>query len=159
MSRLPEPEDFAAPPTESDRARWAEADRAARPARVDRLRARFEAIGIDAYFGMRREHMRYLTGFALADGEEKVAGTSGQFLVSGDSVALLADSRYTIQAGREAPDAQIVDGPRDLAQGWPGLLESVGAKRVGVEAGLVPYAVWRRLETAAPEVDLVPVEG
>src|SRR4029077_8685351 len=81
---LPTPADFAPPPTESDRARWTAADRAARPARVDRLRARFEAAAIDAYFGIRREHMRYLTGFALADGEEKVAGTSGQFLVSGD---------------------------------------------------------------------------
>jgi len=156
---LPTPADFAPPPLEADRARWTEADRAARPARVDRLRGRFEAAGIDAYFGIRREHMRYLTGFALADGEEKVAGTSGQFLVSGDAVVLLADSRYTIQAKREAPDARIVDGPRDLAQGWPGLLESIGAKRVGVEAGLVPYAVWRRLEAAAPDVALVPVEG
>src|SRR6476620_2729000 len=159
MSPLPQPADFAAPPNDADRARWTEADQAARPARIDRLRARFETPGIDAYFGMRREHMRYLTGFALADGEEKVAGTSGHFLVSADAVVLLADSRYAIQAKREAPDARIEDGPRDLAQGWQGLLESIGAKRVGVEAGLVPYAVWRRLEAAAPDVELVPVEG
>ena len=135
---LPTPADFAPPPTPADRARWAEADRAARPARLDRLRARFEASGIDAYFGMRREHMRYLTGFALADGEEKVAGTSGQFLVSGDEVVLLADSRYTIQAKREAPDARIVDGPRDLAQGWHGLVavdrREAGRRRGGSRA-------------------------
>jgi Xaa-Pro aminopeptidase len=159
MSRLPQPGDFAAPPTAADRDRWTESDRAARPARIERLRARFATIGIDAYFGVRREHMRYLTGFVLADGEEKVAGTSGQFLVSGDAVTLLADSRYTIQARREAPDARIVDGPRDLAQGWPAIVGAVGARRVGVEAGLVPYAVWRRLEEAAPDVELVPVEG
>jgi Xaa-Pro aminopeptidase len=159
MSRPPEPGDFAAPPTAEDRARWADADRAARPGRVDRLRARFASIGIDAYFGIRREHMRYLTGFVLADGEEKVAGTSGQFLVSGDAITLLADSRYAIQAHREAPDARIVEAPRDLAQGWGGLVASIGAKRVGVEAALVPYAVWRRLEEAAPDVELVPVEG
>jgi Xaa-Pro aminopeptidase len=159
LSPLPQPAEFGGPPNDADRDRWTEADRAARPARVDRLRARFEASGIDAYFGMRGEHMRYLTGFALADGEEKVAGTSGQFLVGGDAVVLLADSRYMIQAKRQAPDARIVDGPRDLAQGWEGLLESIGAKRVGVEAGLVPYAVWRRLEAAAPDVELVPVEG
>ena len=42
------------------------------------------AAGVDAYFGVRREHMRYLTGFTLADGEEKVAGNSGQFVVGGD---------------------------------------------------------------------------
>jgi Xaa-Pro aminopeptidase len=156
---LPEPADFASPPTPAERVRWSEADAVARPARLDRLRARFEAAGIDAYFGLRREHMRYLTGFTLGDGEEKVAGTSGQFVVAGGEVVLLADSRYAIQARREARDARIVDGPRDLAAGWAGLMESVGATRVGVEAALLPYGLWRRLEAAAPGVELVPVEG
>ncbi|HEY7132016.1 MAG TPA: Xaa-Pro peptidase family protein [Candidatus Limnocylindrales bacterium] len=159
MSRLPEPADFAPPPTDADRARWLEADRAARPARLSRLRARFDGAGIDAYFGLRPEHVRYLTGFVLGDGEEKVAGTSGHFLVGGDAVLLLADSRYTIQAAREAPDARIVEGPRDLSAGWEELVRAVGAKRVGMEASLLPYAVWQRLEAAAPDVELVPVEG
>jgi len=130
-----------------------------RPGRIDRLRGRFEAAGIDAYFGIRREHMRYLTGFVLADGEEKVAGTSGSFLVARDEVVLLAVSRYGIQARAEASEARIVDGPRDLATGWPGLLASVGARRVGVEAAVVSHALWRRLEAAAPDVELIPVEG
>ena len=158
----PTPGDFAPPPNAADRVRWGEADAAARPNRLARLRARFEAAGIDAYFGLRREHMRYLTGFTLAEGEEKVAGTSGQFLVSADEVLVLADTRYTIQARREARDARIVDGPRDLASAWPSLVGTVGAlgaRRVGVEAALLPYATWRRLETAAPDVELVPIEG
>ena len=159
MTALPTPADFARAPTAADRARWAESDAAARPHRLARLRARFEAAGIDAYFGIRREHMRYLTGFRLADGEEKVAGTSGQFLIGTEEVALLADSRYDIQARRQAPGARIVEAPRNLADGWAGLVGSIGARRVGVEAALVPYAVWRRLEAAAPDVELVPIEG
>ena len=156
---LPEPADFSPPPTPADRARWAAADAAARPARLARLRARFDGAGIDAYFGLRREHMRYLTGFTLGEGEEKVAGNSGQFLVSADGVVVVADSRYAIQAARESPGARIVDGPRDLAAGWPAMAASVGARRVGVEAALLPYATWRRLEAAAPDVELVPIEG
>jgi Xaa-Pro aminopeptidase len=156
---LPEPSDFAEPPTPADRARWADSDAAAGPARLARVRARFEAAGIDAYFGLRREHMRYLTGFTLAEGEEKVAGTSGQFLVGAEEVVVLADSRYTIQAGREARGARVVDGPRDLAAAWPGLIASVGARRVGVEAALLPYLTWRHLEEAAPDVELIPIEG
>ena len=159
MTPLPTPADFRTPPTTSDRIRWAEADAAARPVRLARLRAHLEAAGIDAYLGLRREHMRYLTGFTLADGEEKVAGTSGHFLVSGTEVVLLADTRYAIQARREAPGARIVEGPRDLASGWAAVLASVGARRVGVEAALMPYATWRRLEMAAQDVELVPVEG
>ena len=158
-ARLPSPADFAPPPKAADLARWAEADRAARPARLARLRARFEAAGIDAYFGLRREHMRYLTGFTLGDGEEKVAGTSGLFLIGREDVIVLADSRYTIQAHREVTDGRIVDGPRELAQTWAALVASVGARRVGVEADVMPHAVWRHLETAAQDVELVPVEG
>ena len=30
--------------------------------------------GVDAYFGATREHMRWLTGFTLAEGEDKVSG-------------------------------------------------------------------------------------
>jgi Xaa-Pro aminopeptidase len=156
---LPIPADFAAAPTADDHARWAAADRAARPARLARLRARFAQHGVEAYFGVRRENTRYLTGFILGEGEEKVAGHSGQFLVGGDDVVVLADSRYTIQAGQEAIGARIEDAGYDLPEKWASLVASVGAKRVAVEAGFVSHALWRRLEAAAPDVELVPVEG
>ncbi|MFL5768801.1 MAG: M24 family metallopeptidase [Chloroflexota bacterium] len=151
--------DFADPPTAADHARWTEADAAARPIRLGRLRDRFEGLGIDAYFGVRRENSRYLTGFVLADGEEKVAGHSGQFLVGRDEVVVLADSRYTIQARRQAPGARIEDAGYDLPAAWPELVASLAARRVAVEAGFVAHAAWRRLEAAAPDVELVPVEG
>jgi Xaa-Pro aminopeptidase len=159
VTQLPAPGDFAAPPAQAQLAAWLEADRASRPTRLGRLRARFEDAGIDAYFGVRREHMRYLTGFTLAEGEEQSAGYSGQFLVTGDTVIVLADSRYTIQARREAPDAGIVEAYQDLPGRWPDLLASVGARRVAVEAGFVSQATWTRLAEAAPQVELVPVEG
>ena len=159
MTHWPDPADFAGPPPAARLAAWDAADRKARPARLARLRARFDGAGVDAYFGVRREHMRYLTGFALADGEEKVAGNSGQFLVSGDEVTVLADTRYAIQARREAPEARQFEAYNDLPTRWSALLESVGARRVAVEAGLVSHAVWGRLAAAAPTVELVPVEG
>jgi Xaa-Pro aminopeptidase/Xaa-Pro dipeptidase len=151
--------DFAAPPNALQRAAWQAADRAARPARLAKLRARFAEAGVDAYFGVRREHMRYLTGFTLADGEEKVAGQSGQFLVTGDEVVVLADSRYTIQATRETPEARIFSAYNDLPTRWPELLESAGAHRIAVEAGFLSQATWSRLAAAAPSVELVPIEG
>ena len=153
--RLPVPADFAAPPSERQLRLWAEADRAARPARLARLRARFAEAGVDAYFGVRREHMRYLTGFTLAEGEEKSAGNSGQLLVTGGELVVLADSRYTVQVRRECPDARLFESYRDLPQRWPELLASVGARRVAVEADLVSHAEWLRLQEAAPDVELV----
>ena len=155
----PTPADFAAPPTPADHRRWDEADRAARPIRRERVTARFAEAGIDAYFGVRREHMRYLTGFALGDGEEKVAGSSGQFLLSREQLVVLADSRYTIQARRESPEARVEIVYGDLLSRWPELVASIGAKRLGVEAGFVPHATWTKLAEAAPDVELIPIEG
>ena len=118
----PSATDFAPPPTPTQRAAWEDADREARPARLARLRARFADAGVDAYFGARPEHMRYLTGFTLAEGEEKGAGQSGQFLVTADEVVVLADSRYTIQAHEEAPEARVEQCGYDLPARWPELL-------------------------------------
>src|SRR5580704_16116280 len=86
--------DFAGPPDAATVRRWTEADRVARPARVERVRGRLAEEGLDAYFGTRPEHMRYLLGFGLANGEEKVAGHSGQFLIGRSEVIVLADTRY-----------------------------------------------------------------
>jgi Xaa-Pro aminopeptidase len=117
------------------------------------------AGGVDAYFGLRPEHMLYLTGFRLRDGEDRVAGHSGRFLVSGDQVVVLADSRYRLQAAAEAPEARIEATTYDLAATWPAALRGLGARRVGVEAGVVSHQLWEELRAAAPDVELVPVSG
>ena len=159
VTHLPEPADFAPPPTATDLDRWDEADRAARPGRLARLRGRFEGASVEAYLAVRPEHSRYLSGFVLGDGEDRVAGHSGQLFVGRDEVIVLADSRYTIQAAREAPEARIEDVGYDLPGSWAALTSSVGATRVAVEAGFVSHALWRKLEAAAPDVELVAVEG
>ncbi len=156
IRRLPIPTDFARPPSAARRRRWLEADRAARPTRVARLRSRFAEAGVDAYFAVRREEIRYLTGFALGDGEEKVAGHSGRSLIGGQEVVVLADSRYTIQTGREAPEARCAPVTYDLAGAWPDLCASIGARRVAVPATDVSHGLWTALAEAAPHVELVP---
>jgi Xaa-Pro aminopeptidase len=150
-------------------ARWSQGDRDARPLRLARLRERLEHEGIDAYYGLGRENSRYLTGFVLADGEEKVAGNSGQFLVGADDVVVFADSRYTEQAEAECPDARVEPVYGDLVGRWPDLVASVANRsgapsdgkrhRIGVEAGFLSHAGWQRLAGAAPEIELVPIEG
>jgi len=155
----PEPADFAAPPTRDVLLGWLEADRAAWPARLGRLRERMEQEGVDGYFGVRREHMRYLTGFTIAENEVNSAGDSGKFLVTTDKVYVLADSRYTVQAARQAPDSTIFECYYALAVRWPDLVKEAGVTRVAVEAGFVPQTTWSRMAEATPDVELVPIEG
>jgi len=158
VDRAPGPADFAEPPTPADRARWLDADRIDRPERLARLRARFAAVGVDTYFGTRSEHSRYLTGFVLGDGEDRVSGSSGWFLIGADETIVCADSRYRIQAGRQASDARIEPVYGDLDARWVELVDGIGARRIAVEAGAVSHATWTRL-AAAGSAELVPVEG
>jgi Xaa-Pro aminopeptidase len=154
------------PPSREDIARWTAADTTARPARLARVRERLANDGLDAYYGLGRENTRYLTGFVLAEGEEKMAGHSGQFLVGRDEVVVFADSRYTEQAQHECPDARVEMVYRDLPSRWAELVASLGRaskgggdRRVGFEAAYLTHAAWTQLAKAAPDVELVPVEG
>ncbi|MEA2621719.1 MAG: Xaa-Pro aminopeptidase [Chloroflexota bacterium] len=154
-------------PTRADLVRWTDLDRVARPARLARLRERMERAGVDAYFGVRRENTRYVSGFVLGEGEEKVAGVSGQFFVSADEVVVLADSRYRLQAHAECPDARVEEVYNDFAGRWPDLIGSLrpvrpgqeAVRRIAVESGFVSHATWTRLAAAAPDVELVPADG
>ncbi len=147
-------------PTPADYDRWRAADRAARPLRLAAFRARLEEEGVDAYFGVRRENVRYLTGLELGEGEEKVAGYSGHFLVSADDLVVMADSRYTVQVRDQCPDARLEQVYNDLFSRWQELLASIGApKRVAVESGFVSHAMWQKLASASGDVELVPAEG
>ena len=159
VRNLPHPADFRAPPSDADRERWTAADTAARPARLARLRARMTEAGVDAYFGLRPEHMRYLTGFALDDNEDKVAGNSGRFFVSADQVVVLADSRYRLQAVAQTSGARIEDTTYDLAANWRPWLESLGARRVAMESALVSHQLWDQLAAAAPDIELLEAGG
>jgi Xaa-Pro aminopeptidase len=155
----PHPADFPAPPTASDRARWADADRAARPERLGRLRDRMAREGVDGYFGVRWEHMRYLTGLPFDESEVTGSGDSGKFLVGLDDLWVLADSRYTIAVKRDAPDATLFEIERQLVDVWADLMQAAGVRRVAIEGATIPHLTWERLVAAAPDVELRAVEG
>jgi Xaa-Pro aminopeptidase len=127
-----------------------------------------DSRGLDAFFGVRPENSRYLTGFVLGDGEEKVCGSSGRFFVSADETVVVVDSRYRVQALEECPASRVAEITGELAGAWRGLIEDLrplsassdeGVRRIGVEAGFLSHAAWLELTAAMPEVELVPVAG
>jgi Xaa-Pro aminopeptidase len=117
------------------------------------------AEGVDGYFGLRWEHMRYLTGLPFDEGEVAGSGDSGKFLVGSEDVWVIADSRYTIAVTREAPDTILFERNVQLTDMWAELVATAGVRRVAVEAMTIPHITWEKLREAAPDVELVPVEG
>jgi Xaa-Pro aminopeptidase len=91
--------------------------------------------------------------------EEPVAGSSGWLLVSGDDLAVLVDSRYTVQARREAPLATALDYGSDAGETIGRWLVAHGVRRCGLDPQAVRHAVWERIAATATGVELVPVKG
>lgn len=117
-----------------------------------------EAV-VDGYFGVRWEHMRYLTGLPFDEAEITGSGDSGKFLVGLEDLWVLADSRYTIAVQRDCPDATLFEIERQLVDEWAGIVGAAGVKRVAIEAMTIPHLVWERLREAAPDVELIAIEG
>jgi Xaa-Pro aminopeptidase len=115
--------------------------------------------GVDGYFGVRWEHMRYLTGLPFDEREVMGAGDSGKFLVTGSESIVLADSRYTIAVRRDASESRLFECYNALVTRWPELLASAGVRRVAIEAATIPHFTWERLQASAPDVELVAIEG
>ena len=143
-----------------DHARWAEADVAARPARLERLRARFESLEVDAYFG-------------IAAREQPLPDRVRPRRRRGEGRGPLGPVPRRARRGRRARRFAVQDpgrGERRRARGSSTPATTCRAlarsRRVGrCEAGRgrgrvrAVRASWRRLEAAAPDVELVPVEG
>ena len=156
---LPEAADFAPPPDATTRRRWTEADRAP-PARAAAPPPRADG---------RRRHRRLLRhapgAHALADrvrarrgrGQgRRPLGPVPRRRRRGDPRSPTRGTRSRRAARRPTPSSTrsaIPSPPRG-----PALLARVGARRVALEAAVVPHALWTRLEAAAPDVELVPVE-
>jgi len=108
--------------------------------RLNRLLSLMGRQGLDGVFIGSLPNIFYLSGFT---------GSSAFCLVTARRRILLTDSRYSLQAAREAPDFEVitVEG-REL---FPSLREQVlrlKLKSLGFEAHAVTYAIYRRLKNA-----------
>ena len=68
-------------------------------ARLDRLRAHFDALGVDALLVTTPSNRRWISGFT---------GSAGVALVTRAEARFATDSRYWEQVGRQCPDFALV---------------------------------------------------
>jgi Xaa-Pro aminopeptidase len=122
--------------------------------RLARLRAALAAADLPALLVTAPANRRYLSGFT---------GSYGALLVAPDAALLLTDSRYTIQAGRQAPGfglREIVNPGRPLPQVVAESAAELGLGRLAFEAAHTTVADHARLAAALGDgVVLAPCEG
>jgi Xaa-Pro aminopeptidase len=156
---LPTPSDFAAPPGSVELKRWSDADAAARPTRLAAIRTRARSEGVDAVLLTSHADARYFSGICFGPNEEPTAGVSGWLLISEGAFAIFADSRYTVQARREAAHATPLDPGSDPGAAIAAWTKANGVRSLGVDPGAIRHSVWERIVESAPELTLTPAKG
>jgi len=117
--------------------------------RLEKLRQRLGLEGLDAILVSQGENRRYLSGFT---------GSAGFLLISEKSALLATDFRYIEQAKRQAPDLDIVQIEGELPKWLPDLASSIRAKKIGIEANDISFAVYRKLVANAGGNEIVSTE-
>jgi Xaa-Pro aminopeptidase len=127
--------------------------------RIDRLRAAFDAAGLDALVVSQPESRYYLSGYAGHDLPPR--DSAGYLIVTRDKALLLTDPRTAEQAEHESPAFEVITysagnrGPASIAT----TLGSLAAKRVGFESIHLPYAIWDAVRRDLPSgVEFAPVD-
>ena len=104
--------------------------------RLQKLRQRLTQKEFDALLVSQTENIRYLSGFT---------GSTGWLLISDNCAYLAVDFRYVEQAGREAPDFNVLHIKGDMASWLPKLAADLGFKKVGFEADQISFITHQRL--------------
>ena len=120
--------------------------------RVERLRAVLDANELDGMLISSSANKRYFSGLRLGADEE--ATWPGTLLVTRDATIILADSRYTEQAEREAPGWEVMLTTGGIELDLPPVLVRLEVKALGMEAHVLSHAEWSALAEAAPGVEL-----
>lgn len=118
--------------------------------RVNKLRERLDAEGLDAILVTSGFNRRYLSGFT---------GSSAYLLITSEKAYLLTDFRYIQQAEEQAPDFEIIRHQGSLSEEVGKQLQKMQVHTIGFEKQHVTYALYEELQRRATEVKWVPVEG
>ena len=95
--------------------------------RLDALRRRLEALGLDLLFVSHRPNVRYLSGFK---------GSLGYLLIGRSVAEIMGDSRYWLQMEEQAPTFSLVRAAQSggLTKMVCERIRALGGHRVGFEA-------------------------
>jgi len=129
--------------------------------RLLKLRKSLVEKNIDTLMVLIAENRRYLSGFTGEDGQ--FDESAGALFVTDTRLMLLTDSRYDLQASREAPLFEIVCHKKGLIKAVPGILRELHTEKLGLESVRISFAKYREMEkeirSQGLSVDLMPLEN
>jgi Xaa-Pro aminopeptidase len=127
--------------------------------RISRLRKRMLGQKLDALLVLFQENRHYLSGFTGED--TQFDESAGALIIGHEALILATDSRYEIQARKEASGYDIVCYQKGLAAELPSIFNKLKPTRVGFESRRIShdqfFKLKKELDTVNPSPGLVPV--
>ncbi len=116
---------------------------------VERLRYKMQEASMDAFMVSDPRNWRFISGFT---------GDAGVLLITTNEAIIFTDSRYTEQAGQEAPNYTVVKTvvEKDVVKDT---IARLGISTIGFEKDYVTYGGWERLKQRFTGQELMGVSG
>lgn len=128
--------------------------------RIRQLRDKLSTAGIEALLVLVAENRRYLSGFTGED--TQFDESAGALIITSRHLLLATDSRYELQARREAPDYEVVCYKEGLAKELPAIVQRLNITRLGFESVRLTVQQHKKIGAELGKADkptrLLPVE-
>jgi len=115
--------------------------------RLDNLRKQMSLSGIDAMLVSNSGNVRYLSGFS---------GSESDLVVTTDTVYLLCDARYTLQASIECLHCKVLDTAGGIYKLLNTIISDHNIKRLGIEDRSLSLAAFNAMSKSVVGAVLVP---
>lgn len=109
----------------------------ATPDRIAQLRKKLSALQIDTFLVLIEENRRYLSGYTGED--TRFDESAGALIITADELILTTDSRFELQAAKEAPLYDVVCYKKGLVKELPAILAQLKTKQLGIEGLRMSY--------------------
>jgi Xaa-Pro aminopeptidase len=129
-------------------------------ARLINVQKEISESSFDTFMVLIGENRRYISGYTADDGQ--FDETAGILLITEEKALLLTDSRYDLQATREAPHFEVIRYEKGLFKELPDIVKSLNTQAIGFESVRLSYAHYLKITSAFKDTDIdvkmVPVE-
>jgi Xaa-Pro aminopeptidase len=129
--------------------------------RLATLREGLTSKSPDTLWVIQPENRMYLSGFRAAD--TQLNESSGSLIINRKRAILITDSRYTIEAQRQAVDFDVITFKKDLITELSGVIAGLKTEVLGFEGDHLTWQQHRqfakRLKTLNPPVRMAPMDG
>lgn len=118
--------------------------------RLERVRGILSQHNLDALLIQKNENRAYVSGFF---------GSAGVAVITPKEAILLVDFRYVEQAGREAPQFEVIKADRQFIETLTSVAQQREWKRIGFESDAVTVKQYQDYAAKLQPAELIPIES